>query len=261
MSRISNAFAKGRKALIAYVTTGYPSLEATVEVVPMLARLGCDIVELGIPFSDPLADGATIQEASLKALHNGATADACLSAAAKIRRVTDVPLVFMSYFNPILASGLSSFVERSSQSGLDGLIVPDLPPEEGGELESLARPKGIDLIYLLAPTSTEVRIRVVASHSRGFIYLVSVAGVTGARTSLPPDLEVFVKRVRVAAKQPLCVGFGISTPPQAREVARYADGVIVGSRLVRAMESPDWRIEVEKLITGFRLALDAPPSG
>ena len=256
MSRISGIFKQGHKALISYVTVGYPSTEATLEVVPLLAEYGCDIIELGIPFSDPLADGATIQKASFVALHNGVTSQSCLDMAAQIRRKSDIPLVFMSYFNPVFSSGLSKFVGTCAASGVDGLIISDLPPEEGGELESLTRKKDIDLIYLLAPTSTTERIEIVGQHSRGFIYLVSVAGVTGTRRALPSDLKDFVGRVRTKASQPLCVGFGISTPEQAREVSRHADGVIVGSRLVQLMEGEGWRGEVSRFIGKLRVALD-----
>jgi tryptophan synthase alpha chain len=249
---------KGRKVLIAYVTAGYPSAEATLETVPLLARLGCDIVELGVPFSDPLADGATIQKSSFQALHNGMTPGLCLEIARQIRKQTDIPLVFMSYFNPILACGITRFLEQSARAGVDGLIVPDLPPEEGGEIESEAKKNSIDLIYMLAPTSTLERIDIVAGRSTGFIYLVSVAGVTGTRDALPGSLPSFVERVRARAKQPLCIGFGISTPEQAREAAGMADGVIVGSRLVQAMEGEGWIDRVSQLVGGLRQALDRP---
>ena len=260
MSRISGVFAGAHRALIAYVTVGYPTVEATCEVVPLLAGAGCDIVELGIPFSDPLADGATIQKASFEALRNGVTAEVCLDVASQIRRRTDIPLVFMSYVNPIFSYGLSRFVSACQAAGMDGLIIPDLPPEEGVELESLTARQGMDLIYLLAPTSTAGRIAVVSQHSRGFIYLVSVAGVTGARMALPTDLRDFVERVRMTASQPLCVGFGISTADQAREVSRYADGIIVGSRLVQIMEEEGWRDGVRRFIGGLRQALDSTAS-
>jgi len=255
MSRIATSFSPGHKALIPYVTAGYPSIEATLEVVPRLANLGCDIVELGIPFSDPLTDGATIQRASFQALHNGATPEICLEVAGQIREKTTVPLVFMSYYNPVFSYGLERFVTSCAAAGIDGLIIPDLPPEEGAELETLAATEDIDLVYLLAPTSTPQRVKVVARHSRGFIYLVSVAGVTGARNELPKSLETFVRRVRAAAKQPLCVGFGISTPEHAREVAQYADGVIVGSRLVQLMECENWKKDVGQFVGDLRKAL------
>ncbi len=258
MSDIASALSRpGHKALIPYVTIGYPTIEATMEVVPLLAKSGCDIVELGIPFSDPLADGATIQRASFYALQNGITPRLCLEIAAQLSRKVDIPLVFMTYYNPVLNYGLEGFCRACTGAGVSGLIVPDLPPEEGSELENIARQQGIDLIYLLAPTSTEERIRIVADRSRGFIYLVSVTGVTGARDSLPAELEAFVARVRKVARQPLCIGFGISTPEQAKRVARIADGVIVGSRLIQLMEAENNFISsVGDFIKGLRNSLD-----
>ena len=257
MSRIASVFNRpGRTALIAYVTVGYPSIEATLKVAPLLAQSGCDIVELGIPFSDPLADGATIQQASFRALQNGVTPRLCLDLARDLRYKVDVPLVFMTYFNPVFHYGLEGFCRESASSGVDGLIIPDLPPEEGTELEAITRKYDLDLIYLLAPTSTQERIRLVAKKSRGFIYLVSVTGVTGARRKLSENLDAFVARVRKLASQPLCVGFGISTPEQARRVARIADGVIVGSRIIQLMEVEDNFLSVSHFLKGLRAALD-----
>jgi tryptophan synthase alpha chain len=260
LSRISSAFNQpGHTALIAYITVGYPSIEATLKLVPLLASSGCDMVELGIPFSDPLADGATIQKASFAALGNGVTPKLCLDVAGQLSRRVSIPLVFMSYFNPLLSYGLEEFCRACAASGVSGLIIPDLPPEEGSQLETISQRQGLDLIYLLAPTSTEERIRLVANRSRGFIYLVSVTGVTGARQRLPADLEAFVARVRRATHKPLCVGFGISTPEQAGRVARIADGVIVGSRLIQLMEAEDNFIpSVSDFIKGLRNALDEP---
>jgi tryptophan synthase alpha chain len=238
VSRIAKVFAKtGHKALVPYITVGYPDVEATLKAVPLLAKSGANIVELGIPFSDPLADGATIQESSYRALQNGVTPQTCLEAAQRLRQETEVPLVFMTYYNPVMSFGPEKFCQACSRAGVDGLIVPDLPPEEGGQLEKAAEGNSLDLIYLLAPTSTPERIKLVAEKSRGFIYLVSVAGVTGARNSLPEGTGRFIKRVRQAASQPLCVGFGISTPEQAAQVAALADGVIVGSKLVQLMKA------------------------
>jgi len=236
---------------------GYPSLEATLKVVPLLASSGCDIVELGIPFSDPLADGTTIQKASFRALENGITPRRCLEVAGQLRQKVDIPLVFMTYFNPVFSYGIEEFCGACTKSGIDGLIIPDLPPEEGSELEAITRRHSLDLIYLLAPTSTEERIRLVAEKSRGFIYLVSVTGVTGARDKLPVDLEAFVTKVRALANQPLCVGFGISTPEQAEQVARIADGVIVGSRIIQLMEAgDDFMSSVGNFIKELRRAID-----
>jgi len=256
MSAVTSAFSPpGHKALIAYITVGYPTIEATLKVVPLLANSGCDIVELGIPFSDPLADGVTIQKSSFHALKNGVTPQLCLEVAKELSKTVDIPLVFMTYFNPVLNYGLEEFGTACAESGIDGLIIPDLPPEEGVELEAISQRHSLDLIYLLAPTSIEERIRLVAERSRGFIYLVSVTGVTGVRSKLPADLAAFVARVRKVTTQPLCVGFGISTPEQAGQIARIADGVIVGSRLIQLMEIEDGFISLARLVRGLRDAL------
>ncbi len=257
MSRIASVFGKsGHTALIPYITVGYPSIEATLKVVPLLAGSGCDIVELGIPFSDPLADGATIQKASFHALENGVTPQICLDVARQLSQTVDIPMVFMTYFNPVFNYGLEEFCGACARSGIDGLIIPDLPPEEGSELEAITKRQSLDVIYLLAPTSTEERIRIVARMSRGFIYLVSVTGVTGVRDKLPADLGAFAAGVRRIATQPLCVGFGISTPEQAKQVARIADGVIVGSRIIQLMQAENNFISVGNFIKGIRRALD-----
>lgn len=256
MSRIEQVFRPSRKVLIAYVTTGYPSVESTLKIGPLLAQSGADIIELGIPFSDPLADGVTIQRASFQALQNGVTPQVCLEVAGKLRRVMDIPIVFMSYFNPLLQYGVKKFCRSCRQAGVDGLIIPDLPPEEGAGLEKAARENGIDVIYLLAPTSTAARIRLVAEHSRGFIYLVSVTGVTGARTRLPASLGKFIARVRKATDKPLCVGFGIAKPEQALKVAQMADGVIVGSRIVQTMEEDASLRSAGELVRQMRAAID-----
>lgn len=257
MSRIASVFAKPNyTAFIAYITVGYPSIEATLKVVPLLASNGCDLVELGIPFSDPIADGVTIQKASFHALQNRVSPKICLDVAKELRRKVKVPLVFMTYFNPVFNYGLEKFCDACAESGIDGLIIPDLPPDEGYDLEIDTQNHGIDVIYLLAPNSTEKRIRLVAEKSRGFIYLVSVTGVTGARDKLPSDLEAFVARVRRVASQPLCVGFGISTPQQAEQLARIADGVIVGSRIIQLMDKDKSLSLVEDFTRQLRNALD-----
>jgi tryptophan synthase alpha chain len=256
MSRITSVFRPGYKALIAYLTVGYPTLETTYEVASVLADNGCDIIELGIPFSDPLADGATIQKASYQALQQGITPQVCLEAARKLRQKIAVPLVFMSYYNPVLSFGLEAFCQASAKAGIDGLIIPDLPPEEGAELEASTRKLNLDLIYLLAPTSTEERISLVAEKSQGFIYLVSLTGVTGARQTLPPELEDFVRRVRQRAHQPLCVGFGVANPEQAGRAARIADGVIVGSRLIQLIEQDATLSSLKSFALSLRQALN-----
>jgi len=256
MSRIASIFRPNYKALIAYLTVGYPSLEATYEAAFTLANNGCDIIELGIPFSDPLADGATIQKASYQALKQGITPQVCLDAAQKLRQKIATPLVFMSYYNPILSFGLEAFCQASLKAGIDGLIIPDLPPEEGTELEASTKKHKLDLIYLLAPSSTEARISKIAEKSRGFIYLVSLTGVTGARQTLPPELENFVRRVRQKAQQPLCVGFGVSNPEQARRIAKIADGVIVGSRLIQLIDSDNTFSSLKSFALSLREALN-----
>ncbi len=256
MSRLGAAFTRGHKALIPYVTVGYPSLEATLRAVPLLASAGSDIIELGIPFSDPLADGATIQKASYQALKNGVTPATCLDVARQLSQKIKIPLVFMTYFNPVLSYGLDKFCQACAEAGVSGLIIPDLPPEEGAALEPCTRQHQLDLVYLLAPTSTQERIKLVAAQSSGFIYLTSVSGVTGAREKLPPSLNTFVSRVRQIARQPLCVGFGISTPQQAREIAKIADGVIVGSKIIQLMEADASLNAVESFARELRQALD-----
>ena len=255
MNRITSVFSqRHHKALIPYVTVGYPNIEATLKVVPLLAKSGADIVELGIPFSDPLADGATIQRSSFQALQQGISPRTCIDIAKQLRAKVDIPLVFMTYYNPVFHYGLEEFCSACVASGVDGLIIPDLPPQEGASLEAVTQKNDLDLIYLLAPTSPPERIKLVGQKSRGFIYLVSVTGVTGARDKLPADLEVFVSRVKEQVPQPLCVGFGISTPSQAKRVARLADGVIVGSRIIQLMEAGDIK-PVGEFIKGLREAL------
>jgi tryptophan synthase alpha chain len=262
MSSIKAVFESNRKVLIAYVTIGYPDIESTLKVVPLLIENGCDLIELGIPFSDPLADGVTIQNASHKALLNGINVNTCLEIAGKLyeKHSTisngNVPLVFMTYFNPILNYGLAKFVHDCHDKGVSGLIIPDLPPEEGSDLEIYSARNNVDIIYLLAPNSTDDRIKLVADHSKGFIYLVSLTGVTGARIDKPTGLEEFIKRVRNFAHQPLSVGFGVSTAEQASQIAKIADGVIIGSRIIQLIESDSSLNEVLKFIREVRVALD-----
>ncbi len=257
MSGISSVFVPGHKALIAYITAGYPDMDATFRIGSVLSESGCDIIELGIPFSDPLADGATIQRASYQALQRGTTPQSCLEVASRLRQRMRTPLVFMTYYNPVLSFGVEAFCRSCAEAGIDGLIVPDLPPEEGKELEAATRKRGLALTYLLAPTSTDERISLVARRSRGFIYLVSLTGVTGARQALPAELEDFVRRVRRKAGQPLCVGFGIANAKQAKRVAGIADGVIVGSRLIQLVEEDASLASLKDFVLGLREAIDS----
>ena len=262
MSRITAMFENlhrvGRTALIPYLTMGYPQRESALALVPTLVEAGADLIELGIPFSDPLADGPTIQAASQQALANGMTLSRCLEQAAALRaRGVMVPLVLMGYYNLILQMGLEHFTHRAVAAGVDGVIVPDLPPEESDALQSALRSQGIDLIFLLAPGSDDGRARFVAERTSGFLYLVSLTGVTGARDHLPPDLKSFVARVRPVTDLPLAVGFGISTPAQAAQVACIADGVIVGSALIRAIGAAEAPVAATRaFIASLRAGMD-----
>jgi tryptophan synthase alpha chain len=262
MSRITQAFARlqeaGRTALMPYITIGHPAPALTPELVAALVDGGADLVELGIPFSDPLADGATIQQATQVALQAGTTVDSCFETVAEVRRRgIDAPLILMGYYNPILQRGTEDFCADAAAAGADGLIVPDLPPEEAVDLRTACQANGLDLIFLLAPTSDAGRIERVLELATGFVYLVSLVGVTGARDHLPPDLEAFVQRVRGATDLPLAVGFGISSPEEAHRVAQVADGVIVGSAIVqRAATSEDPQQAVGEFIRSLRQGLD-----
>ena len=256
MSQIASAFKPDYKALIAYLTVGYPDLEATRKAAIALAGNGADIIELGIPFSDPLADGTTIQKASHRALQNGVTLQTCFEMAGKLLQEIATPLVFMTYYNPVYNFGLDAFCRKCAEAGVSGLIVPDLPPEEGREMEAVTQKSKLDLIYLLAPTSNADRIKLVAERSQGFIYLVSVTGVTGARDRLPDNLEAFTIRVRKVTRKPLCIGFGISTTEQARQIAGIADGVIVGSRIIQLIESDNSMSALTDFTRQLRQALN-----
>jgi len=244
MGRIEQSFEdlrrRGRTALMPYLTMGYPACDSALDLVPAIAEAGADLIELGVPFSDPLADGATIQASSQRALENGMTLALCLDQAAALRvREVSIPFVLMSYYNPILQMGVERFAQRAVAAGIDGAIVPDLPPEESDELRAALHKQGIDLIFLLAPTADDARLRAVAARTGGYLYLVSLVGVTGARDRLPAELESFVARVRAISDLPLAVGFGIASPAQAARVARIADGAIVGSALIRAIGGAD----------------------
>ncbi len=233
MNRLEAAF-ENKPIFMPYFPLGYPTLDLSLDVIEALAQNGADLVEVGLSFSDPLADGPVIQRATQIALHNGITLGRVLEGVAELRRRgVSIPLVLMGYYNPILAFGQERFAAAARQAGADGFIIPDLPPEEAGEFTAAAGP--LPLIRMLAPTTPPERLERVAQGAPGFIYLVSVAGVTGARNSLPQGLRELVERVRRATSVPVCVGFGISSPEQAGAVARIADGVIVGSACVQAI--------------------------
>ena len=254
LDRIRAAFAQAkqerRAAFMPYHAMGYPNRATTLEVIAALAEVGADLFEIGIPHSDPLADGPTNQAATYTAIMQGTTVKDCLAMVRELRAqgVTQ-PFCAMTYFNPLFTYGIERFVQDAVVAGIDGLIVPDLPPEEAEEVETACRKAGLATVYMLAPTSTESRIQYVAQHASGFIYLVSVAGITGARTELPPDLKAFVQRVRRHTNLPLAIGFGIGTGEQAAAVGEIADGVIVGSALVKAAGSEAGVAAVRKLGT------------
>lgn len=236
MNRIDETFNElrgKRAALMPYLPLGYPTLEISRELIPAAEEAGADILELGVPFSDPLADGPVIQHATQVALENGMNLQKCLSMVqdARTHGVT-IPLVLMGYYNPILQYDLKKFARDAFEVGADGVIVPDLPVEEADDLLHAAGPQDLNVIFLAAPTSSAERLKKIAHATRGFLYLVSLTGVTGMREGLPEGLEDFVARTRAVTNKPVCVGFGISTAENARRVASIADGVIVGSALV-----------------------------
>ena len=234
MSKIEKAFERG-KAFIAFLTCGDPDLETTAAAVRAAAANGADLIELGIPFSDPTAEGPVIQGASLRALRGGATTDKIFSLVRELRRDVEIPMVFMTYANVVFSYGAERFISACREVGIDGLILPDLPFEEKEEFLPLCRQYGVDLISLIAPTS-EGRIAMIAREAEGFVYIVSSLGVTGARQEITTDLASIVQVVRQNTSVPCAIGFGISTPEQAREMAQTADGVIVGSAIVKLME-------------------------
>lgn len=226
---------QNRAAFLPYFPVGYPTYEVSLAAIQAMAAAGVDGFEIGVPFSDPLADGPTIQAATQMALENGTTVRQCLDAVRTLRgRGVQQPMLLMSYINPLLAYGVDSFVRDAKAAGADGLIVPDLPPEEAVLFAEACAQEGLALVFFLAPTSSDARIELVNRHATGFIYVVSLTGVTGARTELPPDLKDFIARVRAKADRPLVMGFGISTPEQARSMNGLVEGFIVGSALVKA---------------------------
>ena len=255
-SRISSAFQQGKRVgrgvLIPYFMCGYPSAARSVELVLAAVEGGADIIELGMPFSDPLADGATIQHAGHVALERGMTIKGCMEVARQVSAKCDTPLIFMGYYNPILAYGIERFCEAAAANGICGLIIPDLPPEEAAPLQEAAQKYGLSLIFLVPPTASDARIAlIIATATSGvssFIYCVSLSGVTGARTSLPPHLRSFVARIYGYMKDnplPVAVGFGLSTREHIAEVTSFADGAVVGSALVKLIDEHEEDEQVE----------------
>lgn len=258
MSRLGEAFQRlrteQRLALIAYLTVGYPSMDATPQLVKAAGESGADAIELGIPFSDPLADGPTIQAASQAALEHGVSVARALDVAAKSRALTSVPLLFMTYVNPILAYGVERFCRAAKQAGVDGLIIPDLPPAEAGDLRQAASASSVDLIFFVAPTSSDAGIKAACQAATGFIYCIAVTGVTGARSQLDPVVLPLIEKVRQRTALPIVVGFGISRPEHLAALQGKADGVVVASALIDAMakEPTDAVQQVRQFLSELR---------
>jgi tryptophan synthase alpha chain len=257
LTRISETFKRlnqqRKKAFIPYMMAGDPSLEKTRDVVLLFEKCGADIVELGVPFSDPLADGPTIQRASERALKNGVTLRKVISLVKDLRQVTQIPLVLMTYFNLVFKYGTDAFIKDARSAGVDGMIIPDLPPDEAGDFIKLSRKAALDTIFLLAPTSTEDRIRKVTKAAKGFIYYVSITGTTGATLLLDGSMDLLISNIRKYTNKPIAVGFGVSTPEEAAAIARISDGVIVGSAIVKKLhKTPE---ELESYLVGLRKAI------
>ncbi len=258
-NRLDDAFARlkstGDKALIAYLMAGDPGLSETEQLVLALEQAGADIIELGVPFSDPIADGPVIQQAAERALRSGTTLKKILGSVATLRRRTQVPLVLMVYYNSIHAMGVESFCRAAGDAGVDGVIVPDMPPDEAGPLRGPADAAGLHLIFLLAPTSTPARRTYVAKESGGFVYYVSLTGITGAKIQDMAEVGKNVAKIKAATRTPVAVGFGVATPDDARQVAARADGVIVGSAIVKRIMAAQQRTDLVPAVADFVASL------
>ena len=261
MTRIGKRFQelKKQKALVAFITAGDPDLETTKTLFDVIEKNGADLIEIGVPFTDPLADGPVILQSALRSLESGTTLKKILHMVSEIRQSSELPIVLMSSFNPVYVYGQKTFVDDAVRAGVDGVIIPDLPPEEAEELAGFAEDGGLDMIYLLAPTSTGDRVAMVARHSRGFIYYISLTGVTGTRTSLAAGLQEKVKQIKNAAPTPVLIGFGISGAEQAHQAAAISDGVIIGSAIMKIIDqTPDparRNILVGDFIAGVKQAI------
>lgn len=260
MGRIEDAFKtlkqQGKKGFIPFITAGDPDLATTEELLVVLANSGATLIELGVPFSDPMADGPVIQRASERALKHGFNLQEILDTVNRTRKQIDTPIILFSYYNPLLQFGLKRVAKAVKDAGLDGVLVTDLTPEESGEFEAELRANCLDIIFLVAPTSTDERLKLVAQRASGFIYAVSRAGVTGAQSTVSAEAEKLVNRMRHFSELPIAVGFGISNAEQVRDVNRYADAVVVGSAIVAEMErvgsSPDLAEAIRKFLTGLQ---------
>jgi len=260
VGRIQEAFTslkeQRRKGFIPFITAGDPNLKTTEQILIELDRGGATVIELGVPFSDPMADGPVIQRASERALKNSFGLDDLLQMVARARQHIDTPIILFSYFNPLLQFGITRLAQSAKASGIDGVLVTDLTPEESGEIESELRANDLDMIFLVAPTSTDERLKLVAEHASGFVYAISRAGVTGTREKVSAEAEKLVKRMREFTSLAIAVGFGISTVEQVRDVQRYADAVVVGSAIVAEMERLTNAPDLAQKIGEFTRALN-----
>jgi len=259
MNRIDNRFKELRKnkkkAFIAFVTAGFPSLSVTKELIIAFDKIGVDIIELGVPFSDPMADGPVIQEASQEALKNKVHLQDILKMVKGLRKKVSLPICLMTYYNPIFCFGDNKFIAQAKKSGVDAVIIPDLAFEEAGDFTKNCNKAGIRNIYFISPTTSLKRIRLIASKAQGFIYYVSLTGVTGMRKNLPLDLKQNIRVIKKYTTKPVCVGFGLSSPSQVRNVARIADGVIVGSAIVKKIKEYKTRPDLVRQVTNFANSL------
>jgi tryptophan synthase alpha chain len=262
MSRIADRFARlraaGERALVPFVTAGDPDLATSAELVIAMQEAGADAVELGVPFSDPIADGPTIQRASERALAGGTTLRRILALVKQLRPQVRIPLLLMGYANPFYALGAEGFAQEAAASGVDGIICPDLPPEEGADLYGALEKAGVDAVLLAAPTTTPQRLALLVERTRGFLYCVSLTGVTGARAVVAQDVEASVRAAKALRDVPVCVGFGVSTPAHAAEIGRYADGVVVGGAIVDRIERAKSRDAAVSDVARFVAELKAP---
>lgn len=262
MSRIADRFAllrsRGERALVPFLTVGDPDLETSEALVLAMVEAGADLIELGVPFSDPLADGPTIQRSNQRSLERGTTLRAALALTRRLRERVDVPLLFMGYANPLYAMGEQHFAQAAREVGLDGIIVPDLPPEEGAGLYRACRDVEVDPVLLVAPTTTVERLAHLVSETSGFLYYVSLTGVTRARSDLAQGIEDGVRRIRALGDIPVCVGFGVSKPEHAERIGRYADGVVVGSAIVDRIEAASSPADAVDRVASFVRELKAP---
>jgi tryptophan synthase alpha chain len=260
-SRIEEKFIALRessnKALVIYLTAGDPDLETTYRLILSLACSGADIIEIGVPFSDPTADGPIIQAASQRALRAGVTLTAILDMIASIRIVSDIPIVLFGYYNPIFAFGNENFAGRAKEAGVDGILVVDLPYEESGELRQYTDPMGIDFVSLIAPTTRDERIREMVEGATGFLYYISLTGVTGTQKPNPDDIRKDAERIRALTMLPMVIGFGISTPEQAAEISAYGDGIVIGSAFVSLVEQNTGKKELLSIVSSYARSIKA----